>query len=315
MFHVKHGKVVKMKNPFRVYETNKKRAPTYNAVDIPTGDIVSWYYYKIHNLYCNRYRWENLPKDILPWMIESFLFYNGVGMFSVDDVTNIPVFTRVAMNGLPDIYGIPTERWGYAVNGYLNETDKTNSVLCWDNYLGVPFAQSAIIYATELANIWKTKQINLYHQRTPILLKANNDEKLSLQIIQDDLANFVPVMRVKDDFNTDSVSTLNISAPFIGGELSEEEFRIMSQMLTELGYESNPTTKRERLISGETQGNNGETEAFRNIGLGLRQRAIAQCNDMFGWNASVNFNSDLPTMINGYTEHGEKYQKEGVNIE
>lgn len=304
-----------MKNPFRVFEFNKKRTSTYNSVDIPTQDIATWYYYKIHNLFCNRYRWKNLPKDILPWMIESFLFYNGVGMFSIDEVTNIPVFTRVAMSGLPDIYGIPTERWSYAVNGYLKETDKYNSVLCWDNYLAIPFAQSAIIYATELANIWKTKQINLYHQRTPVVLKASNDDKLSMQIIQDDMANFVPVIRVSDDFKQDNISTLNMTAPFICGELSEEEFRVMSQLLTELGYESNPTTKRERLISGETQGNNGETEAFRNIGLDLRKRAINQCNVLFGWNASVEFNTDLPTMINGYVEKAEPYQKEGENIE
>ena len=77
-----------MKNPLRVFEfSNKNKNPPINAVDIPTNDITAWYFYKIHNLFCNRYKWENLPKEILPWMIESFLFYNGVGVFSVDDVT------------------------------------------------------------------------------------------------------------------------------------------------------------------------------------------------------------------------------------
>ena len=74
----------------------------------------------------------------------------------------------------------------------------------------------------------------------------------------------------------------------------------MSQMLTDLGYESNPMTKRERLISGETQGNNGETEANRNIGLQLRKRACEQCNNLFGWDCDVEFNTELPTMINGF---------------
>lgn len=292
-----------MKNPFRVFEfSNKNKNPPCNAVDIPTGDITAWYFYKIHNLFCNRFKWKNLPKEILPWMIESFLFYNGVGAFSVDDVTEIPVFTRVSMCGLPDIYGIPEERWAYAVNGYMEEKDKTDSVLCWDNYLALPYARSATIYATELANIWKTRQINLYHQRTPIVLQANTDDKLSMQIIQDDIANFVPVLRVKDDFQTDNIKALNMTAPYIGSELSEEEFRVMSKMLTDLGYESNPTTKRERLISGETQGNNGETEANRNIGLGLRKRACEQCNNLFGWNVDVEFNTNLPTMINGFTK-------------
>lgn len=307
-----------MKNPLRVFEfSNKNKNPPINAVDIPTSDITAWYFYKIHNLFCNRYKWENLPKEILPWMIESFLFYNGVGVFSVDDVTDIPMFTRVAMCGLPDIYSIPEERWKYAVNGYMKEADKTNSVLCWDNYLAVPFSKSAMIYATELSNIWKTRQINLYRQRTPTLLKASNDDKLTMQIIQDDIANFVPIMRVKDDFNTSNIESVNLTAPYIGGELSEEEFRVMSKMLTELGYESNPTTKRERLISGETQGNNGETEANRNIGLGLRKRCCEQCNNLFGWKIDVKFNTDLPTMINGFFNH-EPIQKpdgEGDTVE
>lgn len=307
-----------MKNPLRVYEfSNKNKKSLTNSVDIPTADITAWYFYKIHNLFCNRFVWKNLPKEILPWMIESFLFYNGVGVFSVDDVTNIPMFTRVAMGGLPDVYSIPEQRWKYAVNGYMEEADKTNSVLCWDNYLAMPFTKSALIYATELSNIWKTRQLNLYKQRTPLLLKASNDDKLSLQIIQDDIANFVPVIRVKDDFNTSNIDSIDLTAPYIGAELSEEEFRVTSKMLTELGYESNPTTKRERLIAGETQGNNGETEANRNIGLGLRKRCCEQCNKLFGWNIDVKFNTELPTMINGYfnSNGGQKPDKEGDYIE
>lgn len=295
-----------MKNPFRVFEfSNKNKNPPMNAVDIPSDVITAWYFYKIHDLFVNRFRWINLPKEILPWMIESFLFYNGVGVFAVDDVTKIPTFTRVTMAGLPDIYGVPEQRWKYAVNGYMKETDKTESVLCWDNYLARPYTQSAIIYAIELSNIWKTKQINLYHQRTPVILKANKDDVLSMQMIQDNYGNFVPVIRVKDDFNTDNILSMNLTAPYIASDLSEEESRVLSKMLTDLGYESNPVQKRERLLSDEIAGNNGETEAHRKMAFDLRKRCCEQCNALFGWKIDVEFNTDLPTVINGYAGFGD----------
>lgn len=39
---------------------------------------------------------------------------------------------------------------------------------------------------------------------------------------------------------------------------------------------------------------------MRNSRLATRIRAINACNELWGWNASVKFNSILPTSINGF---------------
>ena len=67
-----------------------------------------------------------------------------------------------------------------------------------------------------------------------------------------------------------------------------------------MGFESNPIEKRERLVVGETQGNNGETEAMRNSGLVMRQRCADAMNRMWGLNVNVKFRSNLPSMVNGF---------------
>ena len=59
------------------------------------------------------------------------------------------------------------------------------------------------------------------------------------------------------------------------------------------------------MISQEVNGNNGETEGQRNVSLDMRKRACDAINKLWGLNMSVEFNSELPTMMNGFSPTGE----------
>lgn len=294
------------KNPYRIFEPDLSKSQNGR-------DYITFYFFnQIMNLFINRFKWEGLPPEIEPFYIERVLFFDGLGSFIYDDVVDMFAFTKVNLSGTYDIYNIPTDRWAYANNGYLKEYGKTNSVIVWDSATAYPYCNSAMMYAEEMANVWRTRSINMFAQRTPVALASSDDEKLSYQVLGDEYANYVPIVKISDTLNLKNLQAISLSAPYVVDKLEDELTVLWSRVLTDLGYESNPSEKRERLISEEVAGNNGQAEAFRNIGLSLRQRAINACNNLFGWKASVTFRSELPTPLN-MPQNFVKDKEDGVD--
>lgn len=279
-----------MKNPYRRFEPKISQ----NGID-----HITWYFYnQIMNLFINRFEWSDLPKEIEPYYIERVLFFDGLGAFIYDDVVNMYAFTKLNLSGPYDIYNIPTDRWAYANNGYLKEYGKNNSVIVWDSATAYPYANTALLYAEEMANVWRTRSLNMFAQRTPVALASSDEERLTYQVLGDEYSNYVPIIKVSDTLNLKGLQAISLNAPYVVDKLEDEISVLWGRVLTDLGYESNPAEKRERLISDEVAGNNGQAEANRNIGLGTRRRAADAFNNLFGANVSVRFRSDLPTPLN-----------------
>ena len=258
-----------MRNPFRVYENFKSDSCDMEEV---------YFFYKLKNLFLASITYEGLPDEIQPFWVEEQLFYNPVVAFIYDDLVDMYAAMKVNLQGMPDIYGIPELRQVWAINGYLEYYGKENSVLMWNSLAPFSYAKIARMYAKKLANIWRTIDVNIGAS-----YEAN-----------------VPVIKTRDTVNLSLIKALKIDAPYVADKLQQQFKIILSQFLTDCGYESNPVEKRERLINGEVDGNNGETEGMRNSRLAPRIRAINACNELWGWNASVKFNSILPTSINGF---------------
>lgn len=292
-----------MRNPLRVFERNinKKKCSDFET-------IKSIFFYDIFDIFVNRYTWKNLPEEILPMYIEQTLFWNGLGVFIKDDIGGY-AFMKVALSGLPDIYNIPKDRIAYTANGYIEEYGKENSCILWNNYSTMPYYYKSLMYADAMANTWKTKGINMYAQRTPVALSSSDNEKLSFEVVGEEYDNYLPIIKLSDSLNLKDIKALNMGAPYIVDKCEQELRDLWSQVLTSLGYESNPVEKGERLVTGETAGNNGQIEANRNVGLSLRRRCAKTINELWGLNVTVDFNSELPTMMNGYVP--DKYMQKG----
>lgn len=290
------------KNPWRVYEDFQKSCCEggYESQMIDFNKIKTIFFNNIYNIFISRYIWVGLPPEIQPYYIESTLFWRASGVFIYDDIAEMYAFMKVALQGMPDIYNIPDGRTAFAPNGYIEEYGKEDSVILWDNPATLPFCYEAEMYACRLANVWKTKDINIFAQRTPVVLVSSSEQRLTFQTLGEQYANYVPILKVSDNVDLDRIKALKIDAPYIVDKLEEEIRAVKSSLLTALGYESNPIEKRERLVVGETQGNNGETEANRNVGLDLRKRCANAMNELWGLNVDVRFNSKLPSMVNGF---------------
>ena len=273
-----------MRHPLRLYEQFKTAQP---------GDTTLYWYYKLMNLALVRFEWKNLPPEIEPIFVEQTLFYNSIGAFLKDDVTGIPCFFNVNLTGEIDIYDFPEDRQVYASNGYWEEYGKENSVLVRDNPTMFPLCYTTMLYAQRLNNLWRTIDLNVYCQRTPTVIACTQETRLSYEILSRKYDSYVPVIKVADTMDLDKFKAINLEAPYVADKLQDQIRYTLAQYLTDLGYNNNAQQKKERLVSSETEGNNGEIEASRNVGLISRRRCAEQCNKMFGWDVKVVFRSDL----------------------
>lgn len=262
------------------------------------GELEMYFFYKYYNICVTRFEWNGLPEEIEPFFIEDVMFWRGKGLMIKDPVIEKFAFMRCNLTGLIDIYNIPEDRFAFANTGYFEMYDKENSVILWDTPLTMPKFYTIKFYAKQMANLWNTKDINIFAQRTPIVVAMTEENRLSYENVITKYQQYMPVIKVDNYMDLDRLKVLNTQAPYLIDKLEQDMNTLESRLFTELGIESNPIEKKERLVTKETESNNGATEMFRNTSLCTRQRFADQCNRLWGTNISCRFRSDLPTEIN-----------------
>lgn len=263
-------------------------------------EIEMYYFYKYYNLCVTRYEWINLPAEIQPYFIEDVMFWRGKGLMIKDPVAteNPYAFMRCNLTGMMDIYNIPEDRYAFANTGYFQEYGKDDSVILWDTPLTMPKFYSVKIYAKAMANLWNTRDINIYAQRTPLVVAMSQENRLSYENFMTKYQQYIPVLKVDDYMNLDKIKVLKTDAPYLVDQLQHEMTVLESELLSELGIESNPIEKKERVVTGEVNGNDGKTEMYRQTGLMTRKRFCDEVNALWGLNVDVRFRSSLPTQVN-----------------
>lgn len=296
-----------LNNPFGV---------TQNFKGNNCDEIEMWFFYKYYNLAVTRFEWLNLPNEIEPFFIEDVMFWRGKGLMLKDSIAteNPYAFMRCNLTGLMDIYNIPEDRYAFANTGYFKEYGKDDSVILWDTPLTMPKFYSARIYAKTMANLWNTRDINIFAQRTPVIVAMTEDNKLSYENVILKYQQYLPVIKVDDYMNLEKIKTLKTEAPYLVDKLQLEMDSLESEFLTELGIESNPIEKKERLISDEVGGNNGKTEMYRNTSLSTRKRFCKQVNALWGLNIDVEFRSQFKSQVNGGVEDDFMVSRNDGNV-
>lgn len=266
------------------------------------------YFNYFYELATNRYIWDNLPEEIVPFRLEQYLTDQGIGLFFKDDVTNMFAVTKATLSGDMDIYDIPNERNSYA-NQYFETYDKDNSILLRDNTTGYPVVDYLMMFADSCANIRLTRDINVFGQRTPIVFVGDNSQKLTVTNLFKQYNDFVPFIPLNANaLSLDQIKCMQTGIPFVADKLHILLKQEICQLLTFLGIDTVDDSKRERLVSDETKALNGESRSNRSIGLRLRQRSCDQINKMFGLNVNVRFNEEVGDIGAIYNKAGDLFK-------
>ena len=261
-----------------------------------------FYLDRLTELSISMFDWQNVPDSIDTRFLETTLFLNGSAVFFKDEdlrEENIEgeedgtlLALPVAMNGNFDLYNIPTRRTAYATNGYNRNLTNKDSVIVYNNMIRTNSVQTCTVYARRLWNLDRAIDVNSNGQKTPVLIRCNDSERLTLVNAYQKWEGNEPVIYGTKDFDPNSISVLRTDAPYVARDLYELKTQIWNEALTYLGISNMNFQKRERLVTDEVIRNQGGTIASRYSRLEARREACKKINKMFGTNIEVYFRDD-----------------------
>ena len=250
-----------------------------------------FYRNRLKELALSSFKWVNTPKTIDTRFLEMTLYNNGNAVFFYDDVLGY-LALPCAMNTGFNIYGIPTNRQAYAVNGYNKKLDQNDSVLIFNNLMHTNTVMDIENYARKLAAIDATIDINLNAQKTPILIICDESEQLTLENLYLQYTGNSPVIKGTKGLKQDCFTVLKTDAPYLLDKLRAEKTQLWNEVLTYLGISNISINKKERLIVDEVMRDSGGTIASRQSRLEARKQACQEINAMFNLNIDVQYLED-----------------------
>lgn len=274
-----------------------RRKSTFTDTAILNNQTFIDYYNRLKELALNVFEWKGLPSSIDERFLELCLYEYGYCLYFNDEIMGNLALT-CTIGGKLDVYRIPVNRRAYAQNGYSKDLSKADSVLIFNNYLHTPTDMTIRLFARRLYEMERTIDVNVKAQKTPVLILCSEQQKLTLENVYMQYDGNEPTIFGDKTMDTENMKVLKTDAPFISMNMNNLKHQIWNEALTFLGIENSNADKKERLVSDEVGSNYGNIEAQRNVMLNARRQACNKINEMFGTNISVDFRSNLKTMVN-----------------
>lgn len=249
------------------------------------------YYMHLAELAMSMFEWKNLPETVDARFLELTLFEDGQIVFFKDEELGY-LCLQCAVNGGFNVYRIPTNRRAYAVNGYQKNLTENDSVIIYNNFLRTNSMLDVRNFAERLYNIDRAIDVNINAQKTPILIKCDEQQRLTMLNTYQQYDGNQPVIFGDKALNTNAFQVLNTGAPLVADKLYVLKTQLWNECLTYLGISNINVQKKERLITDEVTRNQGGTIASRYARLEARRQACDQINRMFGLNVSCDYRED-----------------------
>ena len=252
------------------------------------------YFNRLMELSISMFEWKNLPSTCDVRYLELALFMNGSAVFFQDDVLEDYVALDVICSGRLDVYGNPVLRRAYSrYNNYQKLLKGTNSVIIWNNYTRTNSVLDVEMFAKRLYNLDRIIDVNANAQKTPVLIKCDETQRLTMLNVYKEYDGNSPVIFGDKALNSNGLDVLSTGAPYVADKLYTLKTQIWNEALTYLGISNINVQKKERLITDEVTRNQGGTIASRYSRLESRREAVRKINDMFGLNIEVNYREDF----------------------
>ena len=266
----------------------------------------------LSELAVSMFEWQNVPESVDVRYLEMQLFLSGIAVwFKDEELENKP---QLCLSCLPagnfDVYGYPTKRTAYSrYNGYNKTLSSSDSVIIYNNFLRTPAVTDSMIYAKRLYNLDRIIDVNANAQKTPILVRASEKQRLALLNVYKEFDGNAPVIFGDNDLDPTALRAIITNAPFVADKIYDLKTQYWNEALTRLGISNTNTQKKERMITDEVTRNQGGIVASRYSRLESRRTAANKINKMFGTNITVEYRQDyqVPKVedVDDYGEDGE----------
>lgn len=250
------------------------------------------YAYRLMELSVAMFEWKNLPEGIDERFLEMVLFTDGHAVFFKDDELGDYLALQCLINGKLNVYRIPINRRAFAVNGYQKQLTDKDSVIIFNNMLHTNSWLDVKMFAKRLYNLDRIIDVNANAQKTPILIKGSEQQRLTLTNLYKEYDGNAPVIFADKSLDMNALQVLSTQAPYVADKIYQLKTQIWNEALTYLGISNVSFQKRERMVSDEVTRSQGGTVASRYSRLNARRQACEQINKMFGLNIECDFRED-----------------------
>lgn len=263
--------------------------------------------------------WQNLPETCSERYIERTEYFKGATVFFKDDALGY-LCLPVIFNGPFDVLDEPDRRVAYSRSGYRKQLTKDDSVIIWNNYLRKPSCLTVNHYARRLADLENSIDVNCKAQKTPVLIRCNENQRLTLQNLYNQYEGNYPFIFGERDLDVKGISAISTGAPFVADKMFQIKMQVWNEALTELGISNISYQKKERLVSDEVIRNMGGTIASRYSRITMRRDACDKINRMFGLKVECDYREDFrqtddENMILNQTEEGQEKASEAMVVD
>lgn len=231
------------------------------------------YLTQLEALAMNRFRWEGLPPTVDTRYLEYCLLHYGVATIAFpEDYPEIWVCGKAAFGGTINRYHNPTRWYLYGAAGDAFPVTPLNGVLIWNSQTRNNPWNQLDMWARELADIDRTRDVNRAHIKSPVIFSGPRGKKQDLENIVNAWLGGEPAIMLYENMaaNGIEVSSLKVEVPFYGAELFADAMNVLNRAYTFLGIENLPT-KAERMIQEEIQSTMEPTSVNALDGLDSRR--------------------------------------------
>ena len=273
--------------------------------------IFNYYFNKLLDISIAVFKYSDLPESIDVGYLEYLLISRGAAIIAFDDVINDFIVLQLAETIEYNYAHKPYKYRGISPTiGYNSGVlDNTNSVVIYNNLSMLPSYDDLFEFARRLYTIQTTIDININAQKTPIIVKATENQRLTMMNLYQQYDGNQPFIFADKSLDLEGLSVLNTNAPFVAEKLDELKNKAWNEALTYLGVSNIAINKKERLITDEVTRSQGGVIASRYSRLQARENAIEHFNKVFNQSASVEFREDLTEVKEG----GENEQVYNAN--
>ena len=263
----------------------------------------------IFNRLCNaalsRFKWINLPDSCNERALEMTIFFYGWALFFRDEDLGF-IHTPCNLTGPFNVYYESIVREAYSFE-YRKRYDITNSVVVRGNKLMTPDYMIVWNYAPKIADGMRAADVHAQTLKSPFGIATTEQNKKSvlaaLKKIDD---NEIGIFWSKDYINKSPFEVMNFVSNCWLPEMWNNVKNYLEQCYTSLGIESMYSSKKERLVAAESEGQINPTRHIIESELACRKQACTEINRMFGLNVDVELNQ-IDTFID------ENLWRNGIN--
>lgn len=231
------------------------------------------------------YEWRGLPPAINLRFLERTLFLMGKAVFHVDPTLG-PMVSKVTPAGQLNYYDEPVKVKVWGIN-YQRDMGLDECVVIRNNPLMEPTRTTIQLFANRLYEVERALDLNVKAQKFPILIRATQQQQLSLMNIYAKYDGNAPVIVVDKALDPDSVKVFRTDAPFVADKLMSYKHDIWNEAMSFLGISNANTDKRERLITDEVAANDQLIQLAAEAMLATRREAAAEISKRYGLNVTV----------------------------